>query len=98
MAENAFDPSHLFGHVQDAEHFEVPKVIARDGRIEIPQPVELERPLTERVGIIEPLDLRLTKFMVLEAVAAVLLIVVFIRLASRASRDTSSRNRPNMTR
>jgi F-type H+-transporting ATPase subunit a len=93
MAENAFDPSHLFGHVQDAEHFEVPKVIARDGRIEIPQPVELERPLTERVGIIEPLDLRLTKFMVLEAVAAVLLIVVFIRLASRASREHRPRGK-----
>ena len=34
-------------------------------------------------NIIQPLDLRITKFMVLEVVAAVIVSVLFIRLASR---------------
>jgi F-type H+-transporting ATPase subunit a len=93
MAENPFDPSHLFGHVQDAEHFEVPRLIARDGKIEIPQPIKLEHPIIERKGIIEPLDLRLTKFMVLEVVVAVLLAAIFIRMASRASREHRPRGK-----
>jgi F-type H+-transporting ATPase subunit a len=93
MAENPFEPSHLFGHVQDAKHFEVPRLIARDGRIEIPQPIHLEHPIVEGHGIFEPLDLGLTKFMVLEVVVAVLLAVIFIRLASRASREHRPRGK-----
>jgi F-type H+-transporting ATPase subunit a len=93
MAENPFDPAHLFGHVQDAEHFEVPRALAPDGKIEIRQPVELEQPIVEAHGILQPFDLRVTKFMVLELVAAVLIAVVFIRLASRARRGARPRGK-----
>jgi F-type H+-transporting ATPase subunit a len=93
MAENPFDPAHLFAHVQDAEHFEVPRFMAADGRIDIPQPIKLEHPIVERKGIIEPFDLRLTKFMVLEVAAAVLLIAIFARIASKVSREGRPRGK-----
>jgi F-type H+-transporting ATPase subunit a len=93
MAENPFDPAHLFGHVQDAEYFEVPRVIASDGKIEIPQPIKLEHPIIEQHGVIQPFDLSITKFMVLEVIVAVLLAVIFIRLAGRASREHRPRGK-----
>jgi F-type H+-transporting ATPase subunit a len=93
MADNPFDPSHLFAHVQDAEYFEVPRALAADGKIEIWQPVKLEKPIVEAHGVLLPFDLRLTKFMVLEVAAAVLIAVVFIRLAGRASREGRPRGK-----
>jgi F-type H+-transporting ATPase subunit a len=88
-----FDPAHLFGHVQDAEYFEVPRFIAPDGKIEIWQPIKLEQPIIEGHGIVQPLDLRLTKFMVLELVAAVLIAVIFIWVAGRAKREGRPRGK-----
>jgi F-type H+-transporting ATPase subunit a len=93
MAENPFDPAHLFGHVQDAEYFEVPRAIASDGKIEIPQPIKLEHPIIEQHGVIQPFDLSITKFMVLEVIVAVLLAAIFIRLAGRASREHRPRGK-----
>lgn len=82
---DALDPAHLMGHVKDAEYFEVPRFIAADGHIALPQPLALSQPLTEAntTWHIAPLDLRLTKFMVLEVVAAVLMAAIFIWLAGR---------------
>jgi F-type H+-transporting ATPase subunit a len=93
MAENPFEPSHLFGHVQDADYFEVPHFLAPDGKIVLPQPLMLEQPIIEKTGIIEPFDLRLTKFMVLEVAAAVLLTVIFVGVARRASREGRPRGK-----
>ena len=93
MAENPFDPSHLFAHVQDADYFEVPEFLAADGKIELPQPLMLEQPIIAQKGIIEPMDLRLTKFMVLEVAAAVLLTVIFVGVAKRASREGRPRGK-----
>lgn len=106
MATNHLDPNHLFGHVQDAPYFEVPKRLGRDGHLWIPQP--LARPELDAAGhavtdhhgtpiyepfwqldspseflnkLIEPLELKITKFMVLEVVAAVIIVIVFALLA-----------------
>ncbi|OHB78097.1 MAG: ATP synthase F0 subunit A [Planctomycetes bacterium RBG_16_64_10] len=88
------DPGHLFAHVQDAEYFQVPRwfpLADADGRIYLPQPFN---PTGEPVAVIrtgfepldqnlEPLNLRITKFMVLELTAAILIAVTFIWLARR---------------
>ncbi len=93
MASNPFDPSHLFGHVQDSEYFEVPRALDfgdGDGKLHLPQPLKLEQPIVEAKGIIEPFDFKLTKFMVLEVAAAVVIAVIFVWLASRAQRERSA--------
>lgn len=90
-AAHGHDPlesSHLIGHVKDSDYFELPRFLG--GKIAIPQPFKTSEPIaTIRVGFkpiddrIEPFDLKITKFMVLEAVAAIILIVLFSRLAVR---------------
>jgi F-type H+-transporting ATPase subunit a len=107
---DALDPAHLFGHVQDADYFEVPRILSPhgDGRIFLPQPLaKVEKdangqPIRDAHGhptyeavwapntgiqlvdqIIQPMQLKLTKFMVLEVVVALIMCVVFIRLAHR---------------
>lgn len=86
-------PSHLFGHVEDAEYFEVPRWFpgAHDGKIVLPQPINAtgEPVVTIKTGfepfdqIVQPVTLRITKFMVLEVVAAVVIAFLFIHLANR---------------
>jgi F-type H+-transporting ATPase subunit a len=41
MAEDPLNPNHLFGHVQDATYFDVPRVLSprRDGHVYLPQPI-----------------------------------------------------------
>jgi F-type H+-transporting ATPase subunit a len=107
---DALDPARLFGHVQDADYFEVPRILSPqgDGHIPLPQPfakaitdtqgkpvldahgrVTYEAVWTPRTGvrllddILQPMDLRLTKFMVLEVIVALILCVLFIALARR---------------
>lgn len=96
---DVFDPAHLIGHVKDAEYFEVPQAFAPDGKIAIPQPFAHVAPVHIKTGLgpiderIEPLDLHLTKFMVLEVVAAFIVAVIFIRLAHRVSTGGAPRGR-----
>jgi F-type H+-transporting ATPase subunit a len=88
---NPLDPKELFGHVEDSTGFHVPRKLApadTHGHIEIPQPFKQNPPLyTVHTGnalidkTIQPLDLKITKFMVIELVAAILLCVFFIGLA-----------------
>ena len=96
MSDSALSTNHLFGHVKDADYFHVPKfldVSNGDGHLVLPQPMMMEEPISlvnlpgmENVNnMVEPLDFKLTKFMVLELVAAVLVAVLFIRLAKRMS-------------
>jgi F-type H+-transporting ATPase subunit a len=109
-AKNALAPSELFGHVQDAPYFHVPRFMSPhgDGHIYLPQPLATVQvgpdgqPILDHHGhqvyeaiwesntgitlvdqILQPFDLQITKFMVLEAVVAIILAVVFIRLAQR---------------
>jgi F-type H+-transporting ATPase subunit a len=87
---DSLESSHLIGHVKDAEYFEVPRFIAADGKLKIAQFRHSHEPIAQiKVGfepidrLIEPLDFRLTKFMVLEVIGALVIAVIFIRLANR---------------
>ncbi|MBN2024243.1 MAG: F0F1 ATP synthase subunit A [Pirellulales bacterium] len=74
----ASDTSELISHVKDTDAFHFP----RGYHWEIPQPFEA-------LG----LPLHLTKFMVLELVVAVLLIVIFVPFARRVARGGPPRGR-----
>ncbi|MEO2048224.1 MAG: F0F1 ATP synthase subunit A [Pirellulales bacterium] len=83
-------PNHLFSHVEDSTDFHVPRLLAPDGLLPIPQWFQLETPLIEvSTGnalidkTILPLELKITKFMVLELAVAILICVIFIGLARR---------------
>jgi F-type H+-transporting ATPase subunit a len=83
MAEpeyNHFDASHLFQHIQDAEYFDVPQFMSGTGKVHIPQPFKLDKPIA-KIGVFEPVNFAITKFMLLEVAAAVLIAVVFIRIS-----------------
>ncbi len=97
-AHNPFDKDHLIGHVKDAEYFELPRMLG--GKLMIPQPFKTEEPILQpAVGFapiddrIEPFDLKLTKFMVLEAIVALVLIVLFSVAAMRIKRGGAPRGR-----
>ena len=66
----AADTAHFIAHVQDAEYIEVPHFLVAGGKIMIPQPFEA-------------MGLTITKFMLLEVVAAVCIAAIFIPLAGR---------------
>ena len=87
-AHDPFDAGHLIGHVKDAPYFEVPKLFAKDGKIHIPQIRNTSEPIVKvSTGfapiddMIEPLDMKVTKFMILEVVGAILVAIIFLRLA-----------------
>jgi len=95
-AHNPFEKSHLIGHVKDSEYFELPRALG--GKFEIPQLLKTDQPIaTFRIGFkpiddrIEPFDLKLTKFMVIEAIVAVVLILLFTRLAARIKKGEAPR-------
>jgi F-type H+-transporting ATPase subunit a len=92
-----FDPKHLFGHVQDADHFVVPRAFATreehgEGKIDIPQPFRTATTAIEhKTGI--HFNYKLTKFMVLEVAVAAVICFLFIRLAQKISRSDVPRGR-----
>lgn len=98
MSADYFDAGHLIGHVKDAEYFEVPRMLSDvagstvPGKLFVPQirasteslvPLPNLGPLSD---LIEPLDLHITKFMVIELVGALLLILFFVGLAMHVKR------------
>jgi F-type H+-transporting ATPase subunit a len=88
--------AHLIGHVKDADYFELPRSLTPDGsgKVKIPQPLAIHSTTAPPPdAILEPFDLRITKFMVLEVIAAILVAVVFVRLANRMSRENQPRGR-----
>jgi F-type H+-transporting ATPase subunit a len=89
-AENPLDPKQLFGHVEDSTELHVPRIFTADGsgHVKLPQPFKTSTPIFKvHTGnalidnTIQPLDLKLTKFMVIELLAAMLICVFFIGLA-----------------
>ena len=80
---------HLLGHVQDSTYIELPKILGGQWAIPNPLGTSKEQPLIKINN--KPLIVgQLTKFMVLELVAALILCVVFIRFA----RKMKSQDRP----
>jgi len=71
------DPAHLMAHVKDAPYFEFPEVLG--GKVYIPQPFDPY--------------FHLTKFMVLELVAAGLMLIIFIPLARRIAKGGPPKGR-----
>lgn len=84
--------AHAIAHVKDATQFEVPRRISPSGHIAIPQPFanKVSVPLG---GVFEPLDLKITKFMVLETVVALFMILLFTWVASRVASQRPPRGR-----
>jgi len=94
-SKNPLDPKELFGHVEDSTEFHFPYK-----HVKIPQPFKLEKPLiSANTGnalidrTIGPLDLTITKFMVIELVAAILLCIFFIGLAKALRGGAIARGR-----
>lgn len=82
------DIGHTIGHVKDSEYFEVPKALVPSGKIEIPQPFAGDEPYmtfdwAPKWMEIAPLDLRITKFMVVETIVALFVAILFIYLGLR---------------
>ena len=87
MAHDYLSTDTLMEHVMDSEEFHFPR--AMGGEVKIPQPFKDFEPkelLPAKLPIpAKPLTMRLTKFMVLEVIAAFLIAFVFIRLARKIS-------------
>jgi F-type H+-transporting ATPase subunit a len=100
---DSLNPNELFGHVEDSTFFHVPRALApaeSHGHWILPQPLQLDDPLFKmNTGIelldktIQPLELKITKFMVLETAIALLLCVVFMALAKRLKGGKSVKGR-----
>lgn len=81
----AVDTSELMSHVKDATYFHLPNGTKEGLLLHLPQPCWL----AEKIGMDEATvewmreNLQFTKYMVLELVAAVLILAVFIPLARR---------------
>ena len=90
---DALAPSEIFGHVEDATYFHVPRALAPEGshgHINIPQFHDPSEPIIKVDtgndlidNTIQPLDLQITKFMVLEVVIALIIMALFMGLAAR---------------
>jgi len=74
MADNT---AELFGHVKDADSFHVPAVLWRN------LPESMQGAHSGHVPLPEIFGFQVTKFMFLEVVAAVLMIVIFVPLARK---------------
>jgi F-type H+-transporting ATPase subunit a len=87
---NPLAPSELFSHVEDSTEFHLPKKwtpAGSHGHIRIPQPFEGREPIftvqtkSDLVNrTIQPLDLKITRFMVIEALVAILILIFFVLL------------------
>ena len=99
MAESSehsdpFNPGHLFGHVQDAEYFDVPQFLVPGGRIRIGQPFYSGgNTLIKKYGPIDGFDFKITKFMLIEVAVAVIVAALFIRMAQRMKSSDAPKGR-----
>lgn len=75
----AADPAKLMSHVKDADAFHVPRVLWE----QLPDALKGAHPHPGSIPLPEIFGFQITKFMVLEAVAAVLMILIFVPLARR---------------
>ena len=101
-AANPLSPDELFNHVSDSPHFHLPRAIApagSHGHVELPQPfkgkVNLQLHTSSSLinKTIQPLDLKFTKFMAIELVAAILIAFFFIGLGQALKGGAIARGR-----
>ncbi len=98
-APNPLSPEHLFGHVKDSTSFHVPtffhdiapRLVDEHGHVELWQAfhwkgIQLLHTGNPQVDqMISPLDLRITKFMWVELIAAFFCVIIFCWLAYKIS-------------
>ena len=100
----AADTAELISHVKDSQSFHLPNGTEHGLTVAIPQPADIAPGLPQpseilgRVGIENPPawlaeDWTLTKFMILEVVAAMLIVLIFVPLARRIARGERPRGR-----
>jgi len=100
-AHDYLSPDHLFSHVQDSTDFHFSPTVTRwltgdahhNGHIQLPETgiVGYQIPGTEKY--LKPLDFKLTRFMVIELLAAALVFVVFAAVARRLKSTDAPRGR-----
>lgn len=105
--DNPLATDHLLEHVSDQQYFEVPRFIAPGGEGEVAGHLSLDpiqfyngEPLwNPHFGVpmldqmIQPFDLQITKFMILEVIAAVIVVAVFAWLGSRVKSGNAPKGR-----
>jgi F-type H+-transporting ATPase subunit a len=92
--EHFLDSDHLFEHVMDSDHIEMPKFLGGSWAIPNPLGYTKDDPMTQlKIGQKPVFVGQFTKFMAIELVAAVILAVVFIRLARRSKSAGQPRGR-----
>lgn len=89
-ASNPLAPTELFGHVEDSTEFHLPRFMTSEeshGHVKIPQPFATGEPIFKvQTGnalidrTIKPLDLVITKYMVIEVIVALVILVFFVAL------------------
>ncbi len=89
--EHFFDPSHLFHHVQDGTYFEVPRFLGEKWHIPQFSPLQFLSQL--KWGDKSIFEGQITKFMVLELAAAILVILGFVWLARKIQSGATPRGR-----
>ncbi len=100
-SHSPLSPGHLFSHVRDSYDFHFSPTISRwltgdpkhNGHIKLPETgiVGYQIPGTEKY--LKPLDFKLTRFMVVELLAAFLIFVVFTAIARSLKSDSAPRGR-----
>lgn len=100
-AHDYLSPDHLFSHVQDSTDFHFSPTIARwltgdakhNGHIKLPETGIAGYQVAGMEQYLKPLDFKLTRFMVVELFAAVLVFVVFAAVARRLRSGDAPRGR-----
>lgn len=86
------NPAHLIEHVQDSYYWELP-----GGKVELPQLFAYtdEQPLiaVPKNDFVAPVTLRISKFMILEVIAAILIATAFIWLGRKVQHGDRPRGR-----
>lgn len=100
-AHDYLSPDHLFSHVQDSTDFHFSPTVARlltgdakhNGHIHLPETGIAGYQVAGTEQYLKPLDFKLTRFMVVELLAAVLVFVVFTAVARRLKSGDAPRGR-----
>lgn len=100
-AHDYLSPESLFSHVQDSYDFHFSPTISRwvtgdpkhNGHIKLPETGIAGYQVAGMEQYLKPLDFRLTRLMVIEVVAAVLVFVVFTAVARRLKSTEAPRGR-----
>lgn len=88
------NPEHLYEHVMDSDYIELPELLG--GKLPIPNPLGYteEHPMVAYPVAGKPLLTgQFTKFMALESVAAIVLLITFVLVARKTKTDRGPRGR-----